>query len=134
MREGRDGEDENGAERERWKRWNEGGKKEMKRWYEKEMDRERKMDREAAEKASWREIERDIQGYCMFGGNLLDVCGGPVRQWGGALKRINGRGLWRGEAEGGEGGVRAIVVGCNQSSTNIGTLSHTYIHTPTQRR
>lgn len=62
----------------------------------------------------------------MFGGSSVDVCGGPVLQRGGALRRINGRGLWRGEAKGEEGGLRAIVAGCNQSSANTGTLSHTY--------
>lgn len=55
----------------------------------KEMDREReKMEREA----SWREMERDVQGYGMFGGSSMDVCGGPVLQRGGASRRINGRG------------------------------------------
>lgn len=29
----------------------------------------------------------------MFGSSV-DVCGGPVFQRGGALRRINGRGLW----------------------------------------
>lgn len=59
----------------------------------------------------------------------MDVCGGPVLQRGGALRRINGRGLWRGEAKGEEGGVRATVEGCNQSLANTGTVLHTYIHT-----
>lgn len=30
-----------------------------------------KMDREAVERASWREIERDVQGYGMFGGSSM---------------------------------------------------------------
>lgn len=93
------------------------------------MDGQReKMDREAVGKASWRGMERDVQGYGMFGGSSMDGCGGPVLQRGGALRRINGRGLWRGETKGEKGGVRAIVAGCNLSSANTGTLSHTYIH------
>lgn len=38
----------------------------------------------------------------MFGGSSMDVVAGPVLQRGGASRRINGRGLWRGEENGGE--------------------------------
>lgn len=129
MRKGRDGEGMDGVEKKRDGK--DGGVGEMNRRDERGRDGQReKMDIEALEKASWREVERDVQGYGMFGGSSMDVCGSPVLQRGGALKRINGRGLWRGEVKGGEGGVRAIVAGCNQSSANTGTHSHTY--TPTQ--
>lgn len=50
------------------------------------------MDREAGETDCKRETERDAQGYGMFGGSSVDICGGPVLQRGGALRRINGRG------------------------------------------
>lgn len=39
-----------------------------------------------------RNKKRDAQGYGMFSGSSVDVCGGPVLQRGGALRRINGRG------------------------------------------
>lgn len=53
--------------------------------------------------ASWSKMERDIQGYGMFGGSSLDVFGLPVPQWGGLVRGINGRGLWRGVEEGESG-------------------------------
>lgn len=74
----------------------------------------------------------DIQGYGMFGGSSVVVCEGPSPQRGGASRRINGRGLWWGEAKQEEGGLRAIVAGCNQSSANTGAHSHTY-YAPAQR-
>lgn len=102
MRKGRDGEGMDGVEKKRDGK--DGGVGEMNRRDERGRDGQReKMDIEALEKASWREVERDVQGYGMFGGSSMDVCGGPVLQRGGALKRINGRGLWRGEVKGGEG-------------------------------
>lgn len=76
----------------------------MERGKKDERDGQReKLDREAVEKTRWREAERDVQGYGMFGGSSMDVCGGPALQRGGASRRINGRGLWRGEAKGEEG-------------------------------
>lgn len=51
---------------------------------EREMDGQReKMDRESVKKACWRGMERDVQGYGMFGGSSMDGCGGPVLQMGG---------------------------------------------------
>lgn len=109
----------------------------MERWgggYERKRDGQReKMDRESVERASWREIERDVQGCGMFGGSSMDVCGGPVLQRGGALRRINGRGLWRGEAKGEEGESGPLWQG---AISHLLTQAHslTHIYTPTQQR
>lgn len=35
--------------------------------------------------------KKDFQGYGVFGGSSVVVCEGPVLQWGGAWRRINGR-------------------------------------------
>lgn len=61
------------------------------------MDGQRKRentDSGAPEKAGWKEMGKGLQGYAVFGGSSVVVCGGPVLQWGGALRRINGWGLW----------------------------------------
>ena len=63
-----------------------------------EMDREReregergKMDRKATEKASWRGTSKVM--VCLVAAHWM--CSGVlVLQRGGALRRINGRGLW----------------------------------------
>lgn len=68
-----------------------------------EMDRERereKMDRKAVEKASWTGTPKVM--VCLVAAQWM-FSGGLVLQRGGALRRINGRGLWRGEAEGEKG-------------------------------
>lgn len=44
------------------------GKKELRRRYKSKIDSER-MDKESVEKASCREVEKDVQGYGMFGGS-----------------------------------------------------------------
>lgn len=72
-------------------------------------------------------MERDVQGYGMFGGISMDVCGGPGLHRGGASRRINGRGLWRGEMQGEEGESGPLWQGAiRHPPTQAHSLPHVY--------
>lgn len=80
-----------------------GEKKEMRRRSDRARWTERKWIERLWRKVATEEWKGTPKVMVCFGGSLVDVCRGPVLQRGGALRRINGRGLWRGEAKGKEG-------------------------------